>query len=230
MIREAHDCVRGKKNERGKRNERKRKRGRKEDRKGEKEKEREIPRAVGRPRGCRPRCPRHGHVPNNSLGTRKQLLRNSCYRATLRVYISRCLSARRAFRVVFRALNLQKRAGPARESFLLGTFSWGICRSPPLYRWDIRRIYHFCFDTIILARKESGLNASNFILFKNYLVSLKMVNIVKLVHMHHCFKYYRITFEDKFVLKEQVFVERYEYIYFMFLSCTVCKIWVSFKY
>lgn len=122
---------------RARKEERKRKEGRekeKERKKGEKEKEREIPRAVGRPRGCRPRCPRHGHVPNNSLGTRKQLLRNSCYRATLRVYISRCLSARRAFRVVFRALNLQKRAGPARESFLLGTFSRGICRSPPLYR------------------------------------------------------------------------------------------------
>lgn len=36
-------------------------------------------------------------MPNNSLGTRKQLLRNSCYRATLRVYISPSV-ARRAFR------------------------------------------------------------------------------------------------------------------------------------
>lgn len=65
----------------------------------------EIPRAVDRPRGCRPHCPRHGHVPNNSLGTRKQLLRNSCYRATLRVYISRCPFAGRAFHVLW-VLNL----------------------------------------------------------------------------------------------------------------------------
>ena len=63
---------------------------------GKAEREREIPRAVGRPRGCRPHGS-HGHVPNNSLGTRKQLLRNSCYRATLRVYISPSV-ATRAFR------------------------------------------------------------------------------------------------------------------------------------
>lgn len=36
-----------------------------------------------------PVIPRHGHVPNNSLGTRKQLLRKSYYRVTLRVHISR---------------------------------------------------------------------------------------------------------------------------------------------
>lgn len=83
-------------------------------------------RAVGRPRGYRPRCPRRGHVPNNSLGTRKQLLRNSCYRATLRVYISRCLSCPRGVRflvvvvvAVFPSLrSSRERAGPAPESSL----------------------------------------------------------------------------------------------------------------
>lgn len=93
---------------------------------GEKRKGTEkIPRAVGRPRGCRPHCPRHGHVPNNSLGTRKQLLRNSCYRATLRVYMSCCPSARRAFHVTLWALNLSIRACPARESFLAGLIPLG---------------------------------------------------------------------------------------------------------
>ena len=71
--------------------------------------EREIPRAVGRPRGCRPRS--HGHVPNNSLGTRKQLLRNSCYRATLRVYISRCPS------VATHSRRPSTQSRPARETF-----------------------------------------------------------------------------------------------------------------
>ena len=186
--------------ERGTKEEREtREREREEERRIGKEKRRRKEKSRGQSAdhvGAAPVAPRHGHVPNNSLGTRKQLLRNSCYRATLRVYISRCLSARRAFRVVFRALNLQKRAGPARESFLLGTFSWGICRSPPLYGWDIRRIYHFCLDTIILARKEFGLNASNFLLSENYLVSLQKVNIVKLVYMQHRVKYYCVIFGD----------------------------------
>lgn len=80
--------------------------------------EREIPRAVGRPRGCRPRS--HGHVPNNSLGTRKQLLRNSCYRATLRVYISRCpsVATHSSFHAIpSRAGNLSSTSPPLRLRF-----------------------------------------------------------------------------------------------------------------
>lgn len=42
-----------------------------------------------------------GHVPNNSLGTRKQLLRNSYYRVTLSRYISHaCIAAGCAFGVL----------------------------------------------------------------------------------------------------------------------------------
>jgi len=66
---------------------------RKEPRRGARRRGREeVPGAhtqAGRPRGCRARHPPRGHVPNNSVGTRKQLLRNSYYRVTLRAHISR---------------------------------------------------------------------------------------------------------------------------------------------
>lgn len=90
----------GRKSERGKKRRNKRENGK---RKGERESKSRVQSADHV--GASLIALGHGHVPNNSLGTRKQLLRNSCYRATLRVHISCCLSARRAFRVLLWVLN-----------------------------------------------------------------------------------------------------------------------------